>query len=89
MNKYFIFPFLSPIFIFIRDVLLDHAEMKTNGLRKIIQYDLYDGLMHSSCIFFYIIEFIRTGKDEKILEFEKKQYEPNKLKIFFIIITIG
>ena len=89
MNKYFIFPFLSPIFIFIRDVLLDHAEMKTNGLRKIIQYDLYDGLMHSSCIFFYIIEFIRTGKDEKILEFEKKQYEPNKFKIFFIIITIG
>ena len=45
--------------------------------------------MHSSCIFFYIIEFIRTGKDEKILEFEKKQYEPNKFKIFFIIITIG
>ena len=27
MNKYFIFPFLSPIFIFIRDVLLDHIYM--------------------------------------------------------------
>ena len=42
INKYFIFPFLSPIFIFIRDVLLDQAKIKTNGLRQILQYDLYD-----------------------------------------------
>ena len=78
INKYFIFPFLSPIFIFIRDVLLDQAKIKTNGLRQILQYDLYDGLMHSSCIFLYIIEYIRIGKQQKK---EKKNEENNEINL--------
>ena len=81
INKYFIFPFLSPIFIFIRDVLLDQAKIKTNGLRQILQYDLYDGLMHSSCIFLFIIEYIRTGKEQNK---EKKNEENNEKNIIEI-----
>jgi len=50
INKYFIFPFLSPIFIFIREVLLEYAKGKTSGVRKILQYEFNDGLMHSACI---------------------------------------
>ena len=78
INKYFFIPFLSPVFIFIRDVLLDQAKIKTNGLRQILQYDLYDGLMHSSCIFLYIIEYIRIGKQQKK---EKKNEENNEINL--------
>ena len=77
INKYFIIPFLSPIFIFIRDVLLDQAKKKTSGIRQILQYDLYDGLMHSSCIILYIIEYVRIGKEQKK---EKKNEENNNEK---------
>ena len=98
INKYFIFPFLSPIFIFIRDVLLHQAQMKTIGLRKILQYELYDGIMHSSCILLYIIESIRIrkGKEEKkkienivLQQMSRKKKKPDRFKIFFIILTIG
>ena len=65
INKYFIFPFLSPIFIFIREVLLEKAKGKTSGVRKILQYEFNDGLMHSSCILLFIIAYIRTGKEKK------------------------
>ena len=94
INKYFIFPFLSPIFIFIRDVLLHQAQMKTTGLKKILQYELYDGIMHSSCILLYIIESIRTGREKNINNIDLKQksskkVKSNKFKMFFIILTIG
>ena len=61
INKYFIFPFLSPIFIFIREVLLEYAKGKTSGVRKILQYEFNDGLMHCACILLYIITYFRMG----------------------------
>ena len=96
INKYFIFPFLSPIFIFIREVLLEHAKGKTSGVRKILQYEFNDGLMHSACILLYIITYIRTRREKKIendiLQLGTKSEEPknkNKFKIFFLILTIA
>ena len=94
INKYFFIPFLSPVFIFIRDVLLDHAHKKTKGLRKILQYELYDGIMHSGCILLYVITYIRTGKERKIQniylkQLSNKKTEHNKIKIILIILTIG
>ena len=65
INKYFIFPFLSPIFIFIREVLLEYAKGKTSGVRKILQYEFNDGLMHSACILLYIITYIKARKEKK------------------------
>ena len=97
INKYFIFPFLSPIFIFIREVLLEKAKGKTSGVRKILQYEFNDGLMHSACILLYIITYIRARREKKIDEEILKQLgaqkeEPknkNKFKIFFLILTIA
>ena len=97
INKYFIFPFLSPIFIFIREVLLEYAKGKTSGVRKILQYEFNDGLMHSSCILLYLVECIRTGKEKKIKnKFLRKisklsshSISKNKCKIFFVILTIA
>ena len=94
INNYYIFPFLSPIFISIRDILLHQAKMKTTGLRKILQYELYDGIMHSSCILLYIIVRNRIGeeKENTLLDYKQpvnKQEKPNKFKIFFILLTIG
>jgi len=97
INKYFIFPFLSPIFIFIREVLLEHAKGKTSGVRKILQYEFNDGLMHSACILLYIITYIRTRREKKIendilIQLGTKSEEPknkNKFKIFFLILTIA
>ena len=97
INKYFIFPFLSPIFIFIREVLLEKAKGKTSGVRKILQYEFNDGLMHSSCILLYLVECIRTGKKKKIKnKFLRKisklsshSISKNKCKIFFVILTIA
>ena len=100
INKYFIFPFLSPIFIFIREVLLEKAKGKTSGVRKILQYEFNDGLMHSSCILLFIIAYIRTGKKKKaedeifkkISKFSNKSFQEkskNKFKIFFLILTIA
>ena len=97
INKYFIFPFLSPIFIFIREILLEYAKGKTSGVRKILQYEFNDGLMHSSCILFYLVECIRTGKEKKIKnKFLRKisklsshSISKNKCKIFFVILTIA
>ena len=60
INKYFIFPFISPIFIFIRELLLEYSKGKTSGIRKILQYEFNDGLMHISCILLYIITYFRT-----------------------------
>ena len=97
INKYFIFPFLSPIFIFIREILLEYAKGKTSGVRKILQYEFNDGLMHSSCILLYLVECIRTGKEKKIKnKFLRKisklsshSISKNKCKIFFVILTIA
>ena len=97
INKYFIFPFLSPIFIFIREILLEYAKGKTSGVRKILQYEFNDGLMHSSCILLYLVECIRTGKGKKIKnKFLRKisklsshSISKNKCKIFFVILTIA
>ena len=100
INKYFIFPFISPIFIFIRELLLEYSKGKTSGIRKILQYEFNDGLMHSSCILFYIFIYFRT-KTEKTKEendyYKKiasnniysKKIRENKFKIFFIILTIA
>ena len=68
--------------------------MKTTGLRKILQYEFYDGIMHSSCILLYIIIRNRTGekKENTLLDHKQpvnKQEKLNKFKIFFIILTIG
>ena len=97
INKYFIFPFLSPIVIFIREILLEYAKGKTSGVRKILQYEFNDGLMHSSCILLYLVECIRTGKKKKIKnKFLRKisklsshSISKNKCKIFFVILTIA
>ena len=100
INKYFIFPFISPIFIFIRELLLEYSKGKTSGIRKILQYEFNDGLMHSSCILFYIFIYFRT-KTEKTKEendyckkiasnnIYSKKIRENKFKIFFIILTIA
>ena len=100
INKYFIFPFLSPILIFIRDILFEYSKEKTRGVRKILQYEFYDGLMHIACILLYIIYYFKTRtrtktkRKEEIL-FMKKTYgnnkksDNNKFKIFFLILTIG
>ena len=99
INKYFIFPFLSPIFIFIREILLEYAKIKTNGVRKILQYEFNDGLMHCSCILLYIISYLRT-KNLNVIEnknkvnivkyiFHNPKKIKNKLRIFFIILTIA
>ena len=100
INKYFIFPFISPIFIFIRELLLEYSKGKTSGIRKILQYEFNDGLMHSSCILFYFFIYFRT-KTEKTKEendyYKKiasnniysKKIRENKFKIFFIILTIA
>ena len=100
INKYFIFPFLSPIFIFIREILLEHAKGKTSGIRKILQYEFNDGLMHSACILLYIIIYYRTRRAKNFNEDYKKfriksissndkKRTNNKLKVGFIIITIA
>ena len=100
INKYFIFPFLSPIFIFIREILLEHAKGKTSGIRKILQYEFNDGLMHSACILLYIIIYYRTRRAKNFNEDYKKfkiksissndkKRTTNKLKVCFIIITIA
>ena len=97
INKYFIFPFLSPIFIFIREILLEYAKGKTSGVRKILQYEFNDGLMHSSCILLYLVECIRTGKEKKIKnKFLRKisklsshSISKNKCKIFFFFFFIA
>ena len=97
INKYFIFPFLSPIFIFIREILLEHAKGKTSGIRKILQYEFNDGLMHSACILLYIIIYYRTRRAKNFNEDYKKfriksissndkKRNNNKLKVGFIII---
>lgn len=104
INKYFIFPFLSPIFIFIREVLLEYAKGKTSGVRKILQYEFNDGLMHSACILLYIITYLRT-RNKKIEELnivskkatsssqnsssKKRLNMNNKFKVFFLILTIA
>ena len=100
INKYCIFPFISPIFIFIRDILFEYSKEKTRGVRKILQYEFYDGLMHIACILLYIIYYFKTRtrtktkRKEEIL-FMKKTYgnnkksDNNKFKIFFLILTIG
>ena len=99
INKYFIFPFISPIFIFIRELLLEYSKGKTSGIRKILQYEFNDGLMHISCILLYIITYFRTktkrAKEENDYYFKKltniysKIIRENKFKIFFIILTIA
>ena len=96
INKYFIFPFLSPIFIFIREVLLEHAKGKTSGVRKILQYEFNDGLMHSACILLYIVYYFRTRRTKEENEIVKKYhtnkigiYKFKKFKIFFLILTIA
>ena len=104
INKYFIFPFLSPIFISIREVLLEYAKGKTSGVRKILQYEFNDGLMHSACILLYIITYLRT-RNKKIEELnivskkatsssqnsssKKRLNMNNKFKVFFLILTIA
>ena len=99
INKYFIFPFISPIFIFIRELLLEYSKGKTSGIRKILQYEFNDGLMHISCILLYIITYFRTktkkakeGNDyylKKLTNIYSKIIRENKFKIFFIILTIA
>ena len=83
--------------IFIREILLEYAKGKTSGVRKILQYEFNDGLMHSSCILLYLVECIRTGKEKKIKnKFLRKisklsshSISKNKCKIFFVILTIA
>ena len=99
INKYYIFPFLSPIFIFIRELFLEYAKGKTSGVRQILQYEFNDGLMHCSCILLYIIIYFRTRKAKKEKDYLKnlpsnkigheKIISDNKFKIIFIILTIA
>ena len=99
INKYFIFHYISPIFIFIRELLLEYSKGKTSGIRKILQYEFNDGLMHISCILLYIITYFRTktkkakeGNDyylKKLTNIYSKIIRENKFKIFFIILTIA
>ena len=77
MNKYFIFPFLSPIFIFIRDYLIGLAKLKDDNIKATFQYEVIDGFMHSICGLFFFCEY--QG------EITEKKY----LKIFLLIFIIG
>jgi len=77
MNKYFIFPFLSPIFIFIRDYLIGLAKLKDDNIKATFQYEVIDGFMHSICGLFFFCEY----HDEIT---EKKYF-----KIFLLIFIIG
>ena len=77
MNKYFIFPFLSPIFIFIRDYLIYLAKLKNDNVKATFQYEVIDGFMHSICGLFFFCEY-----HDEITE---KKY----LKIFLLIFIIG
>jgi len=77
MNKYFIFPFLSPIFIFIRDYLIGLAKLKDDNIKATFQYEIIDGFMHSICGLFFFCEY-HGGITEK-----------KYLKIFSLILIIG
>ena len=77
MNKYFIFPFLSPIFIFIRDYLIGLAKLKDDNIKATFQYEVIDGFMHSICGLFFFCEY-HGGITEK-----------KYLKIFSLILIIG
>jgi hypothetical protein len=95
INRYFIFPFLSPIFIFIRDYLISKAKLKDNGVKATFQYEVMDGLMHSVCGIFYLIYFIRTrpikatSERRNSLTFKSKESKNKNLKIFLLILVIG
>ena len=88
INKYFIFPFLSPIFIFIRDYLIGKANLKDNGVKATFQYEVMDGFMHSVCGLFYLIYFFRTRTIESSPE-SKSTLKNKNLKIFLLILVIG
>ena len=95
INKYFIFPFLSPIFIFIRDYLISKAKLKDNGVKATFQYEVMDGLMHSVCGLFYLIYFFQTRSIKPTSErrcsltFKSKEAKNKNLKIFLLILVIG
>ena len=95
INKYFIFPFLSPIFIFIRDYLIGKAKLKDNGIKATFQYEVMDGFMHSVCGFFYLIYFCQTrplitkAERRTSLTFQSKRAKNKNLKIFLLILVIG
>jgi len=88
INKYFIFPFLSPIFIFIRDYLIGKAKLKDNGVKATFQYEVMDGFMHSLCGLFYLIYFFRTRTIESSPE-KRSSLKNKNLKIFLLILVIG
>jgi len=88
INKYFIFPFLSPIFIFIRDYLIGKANLKDNGVKATFQYEVMDGFMHSVCGLFYLIYFFRTRTIESSPE-KGSTLKNKNLKIFLLILVIG
>lgn len=105
INKYFIFPFLSPIFIYFRDYFISLAEYKYDGLRATFQYEFIDGLMHSACIILYLISYLNSRTQKKEIEKDYLNYEinkniinntkektknnNNKIKIFYIILIIA
>ena len=95
INKYFIFPFLSPIFIFIRDYLIGKAKLKDNGVKATFQYEVMDGFMHSVCGLFYLIYFFQTrpvitsAERRTSLASRSKGAKYKNLKIFLLILVIG
>ena len=101
INKYFIFPFLSPIVLYIRDHLLNIAQYKNEGVHLSFQYEFMDGLMHSGCIILYLISCLKSMPNKKETNIVRKKTAKtncekdeinnnnNKGKIFFIILIIA
>jgi len=101
-TKINIFPFLSPIIIYIRDYLISLAKYKNDGLGATFQYEFMDGLMHSLCGILYLISYLRSItkktkneavnnkiKNNLIKDNKDNKYNnSNKRKIFFLILII-
>ena len=79
LNRFFIFPFLSPIFIFIRDYIIGLAKIKNDGIKTTFQYEVMDGFMHSVCGLFYFIYCFRMRPQKIKNEENESQRETQRL----------
>ena len=97
MNKYFLFPFISPIFITFRDNMIYTIINKNDT----INFNLVYMISISSClvmagIFYFIIdlkEFVERIKTIKILKNDVRRKNNvkkiSKLKVSFILFIMG
>ena len=100
MNKYYLFPFITPIFISIRDIMINLIIKQNNKKEEISFYFIYAAnisifLVLGGIIYFLIdirvfIEKIRTDSYLKRDRIRNKIKEKsNKLKIFLILLLMS